>query len=82
MYATVLPVNGSNHGVRSTVPLATDLACCSAYEWAPDDSFVIVMPIDGVSQPAQQMLLDPITGAMQPAPWTTTSPPSWQRLAP
>jgi WD40 repeat protein len=82
MYATVLPINGPNQGVRSTVPLVTGLACCSAFEWAPDDSFVLVMPIDDVSQPAQQMLLDPITGEMRPAPWTTTSPPSWQRLAP
>jgi hypothetical protein len=60
----------------------TALACCSAFEWAPDDSFVLVTPIDSNGQPGQQLLLDPSTAEARAASWTTTSPPSWQRLAP
>jgi dipeptidyl aminopeptidase/acylaminoacyl peptidase len=82
IYAAILPVDGTGAIVRSSVPLVTELVCCTALEWAPDDSFVLVTPIDEQAQPGQQMLLDPLTGDIRPAPWTTTSPPSWQRLAP
>ena len=82
IHAVVLAVDGSDAGVRSRVPLVTSIQCCSVFEWAPDDSSVLVTPIGESGTPSQQVVLDPRTGEMHPAPWATVSQPSWQRLAP
>jgi len=82
IYAVVLSVNGSDAGVRSNTALVTSIQCCSAFEWAPDDAFVLVTPVGPGGPPARQTLLDPDTGVMRPASWTTSSQPSWQRLEP
>ena len=39
-------------------------------------------PVDAAGQPGQQLIIDPLTGETQVAPWDTTSDPTWQRQAP
>ena len=51
-------------------------------EWAPDDSRILVTPVDALGQPGQQLIIDPLTGETRVAPWATTSDPTWQRRAP
>ena len=51
-------------------------------EWAPDDTAILVTPIAADDTPLPQLLIDPLTGIIRPAPWVATSVPTWQRLAP
>jgi Tol biopolymer transport system component len=57
-------------------------ACCPLFEWAPDDSSILATPGDSSGRALQQLLWDPVNGTSRPAPWTSTSDPAWQRLAP
>jgi hypothetical protein len=80
MAVAVVPADGSGVGVESRHGLT---GCCDTIlQWSPDDTSILVMP-EGVSEgvPTQLLLLDPSTGTYAPAPWTATSPPSWQRVA-
>jgi hypothetical protein len=52
-----------------------------AFEWAPDGSVVVASVRTG-DEMAPHVLVDPATGRVTPAPWSTTSYPSWQRAAP
>jgi Tol biopolymer transport system component len=78
----------SNHVV--VVDLATDervvgdldFSHGGAIEWSPDGTQVIIMPSDADGNTLPHQLLDPTTGAVTPAPWTSTSYPTMQRLAP
>ena len=54
--------------------------CCLTSLWAPDDSSILLTPVDTVGLPLQQVIIDPVAGTTRPAPWTTTSDPTWQRL--
>jgi dipeptidyl aminopeptidase/acylaminoacyl peptidase len=78
MVLAVVPADGSGVGVETEHRITS---CCSnAYEWAPDDSTILVtlFGFDN-QQPLRQVLLDPVTGATKPASWDTTSLPAWQR---
>jgi Tol biopolymer transport system component len=82
MVLAIVPADGSGIGIETERRIT---ACCAnAYEWAPDDSVILMTPIGfgGAQLPLQQILIDPVTGASRPAPWVATSAPAWQRRAP
>jgi Tol biopolymer transport system component len=81
MVLAVVPADGSGVGVETEHRITS--CCTNSYEWAPDDTTILVT-LYGFEdqQPLRQVLLDPATGATRPAPWTTTSVPAWQRRAP
>jgi dipeptidyl aminopeptidase/acylaminoacyl peptidase len=80
MVIAIVPADGSGTGVETEHRITS---CCShAYEWAPDDSVVLMTAYGFEDQnPVRQLLIDPLTGATRPAPWETSSVPAWQRLA-
>jgi WD40-like Beta Propeller Repeat len=80
--AAIVPVPDGGRGVETDPSLDVLGACCLSgpYEWAPDDSWILVTPIDSSEQNMQQTLIDPGTGEGHVAEWLTTSGPSWQRL--
>lgn len=78
----VVPADGSSVGVEFEYPGVIHAACCAAWEWSPDDSRILVTPTDHLGRPMQQVTIDSATGATRPAPWSSTSEPTWQRLAP
>ncbi|MDF2736001.1 MAG: biopolymer transporter Tol [Chloroflexota bacterium] len=77
----VIPADGRSSGVELRVPVMLNGDCCANLEWAPDDSRILGTPTDAVGKPMQQLIIDPETGVTQPAPWTSSSDPTWQRLA-
>jgi hypothetical protein len=79
--AVVIPASGDSVGVEMRVPSLVNGACCAAWEWAPDDSTILGTLIDADGRPVQQVLLDPVKGEVHPTPWTSTSDPTWQRIA-
>jgi Tol biopolymer transport system component len=74
------PVDGTDTGIEIAYPGAVNGACCTAWEWAPDDFSILGTPTDATGAPLQQVMLDPKMGTIRAVPWTTTSPPTWQRL--
>jgi dipeptidyl aminopeptidase/acylaminoacyl peptidase len=79
--AVAMPVDGSGHGIEFDASGAIATECCTAWEWAPDDSAILGTPTDDAGRPFDQVVLDPVTGTSTVVPWQTTSHPSWQRLA-
>jgi Tol biopolymer transport system component len=53
-----------------------------AYEWSPDGTSILEAPRTADGRPDQQVMWDPDTGELRPAPWNATSYPAWQRVAP
>jgi dipeptidyl aminopeptidase/acylaminoacyl peptidase len=80
MALAIIPADGSGIGVETRHGLI--LCCDTVYEWSPDDTTILVAPNGDSQDAAQQLLVDPTTGASRPAPWKTTSLPAWQRRAP
>ena len=80
MALAIMPADGSGVGVETQHGLI--LCCDTVYEWSPDDTSILVAPNGGSESAAQQLLVDPTTGASRPAPWTSTSLPAWQRRTP
>jgi Tol biopolymer transport system component len=80
--AVALPANGTGVGLEFDTTGAIALSCCTAWEWAPDDTSILGTPTDAAGQSLAQVLLDPVTGKSTAVPWSSTSQPSWQRLAP
>lgn len=78
----VVPADVSSVGVELPYPGSINQECCSSWEWAPDDSVLLGTPTDAVGRPMPQVLLDPQTGGLRKVPWTSTSDPTWQRVAP
>lgn len=78
----VMPADGSSEGIEIPYPGFVNGACCATFEWAPDDSLILATPTDDLGKPIQQVIIDPETGETRPAPWTSNSDPTWQRLAP
>jgi Tol biopolymer transport system component len=80
MTLAVLPADGSTVGTESGRGLT---GCCdTVIEWAPDDKSILVSPEDLNGTFTSQLLLDPLTGASRPSPWSAIGDPAWQRLAP
>jgi Tol biopolymer transport system component len=78
----VIPADGSSVGIEVPYPGRINGECCAGWQWSPDDSKILVTPTDELGRPQQQMIVDPLTGTVRPAPWTSTSDPTWQRRAP
>jgi hypothetical protein len=80
MALAVVPADGSGVGIETDRGLT---GCCDTiYEWAPDDTTILVKPFDRSGQPLPQFLWDPLSGGTTQAPWAARSDPAWQRLAP
>jgi dipeptidyl aminopeptidase/acylaminoacyl peptidase len=76
----VVPADGSGVGIETDRGLT---GCCDTiYEWAPDDTTILVKPFDRSGQPLPHFLWDPLSGVTTPVPWASISDPTWQRLAP
>jgi len=78
----VISADGNSLGVEIRYPGVVNGDCCPNWEWAPDDSRILGIPIDAQGNPGQQVFINPVTGETQAAPWTSTSDPTWQRRAP
>jgi len=78
----VIPADGTSVGVEIRYPGEMNAACCSAWEWSPDDSAILGTPTDVLGRPMQQVTIDPRTGVTRPTAWSSTSEPTWQRVAP
>jgi Tol biopolymer transport system component len=78
----IVPADGSSPGTEIPYEGIINDGCCSAWEWAPDDSKVLGTPIGSSGEPLQQVIVDPVAGSIATAPWATTSDPTWQRVAP
>jgi dipeptidyl aminopeptidase/acylaminoacyl peptidase len=78
----ILPADGSGPGVEIDYSGITRPECCPEWEWAPDDASILGSLPDAQGRRVAQVLLDPIKGTATTVPWTTTSLPTWQRLAP
>jgi dipeptidyl aminopeptidase/acylaminoacyl peptidase len=79
--AVIVPADGSPSTPDVEVPIPAIQECCATIEWAPDDSSILLTPVDASTRPQLQRLLDPHTGAITAAPWNTASDPAWQRVA-
>jgi len=79
--AVARPVDGNETGIEIGYPGAIDQQCCSVWEWAPDDTSILGTPTDAGGQPLEQVKLDPKTGTSYDVPWSTSSAPTWQRIA-
>jgi len=79
--AVVIPSDGGSTGIEIPYDGVINGECCAVFEWAPDDSKILVTPSDIGGAPLQQVIIDPRTGVSVTAPWTTTSDPTWQRTA-
>ena len=77
----VIPVDGSSFGVELAYDGNPVEDCCSFWEWAPDDTMIIGTPAAMGGAPTQQVNVDPVAGGSRPAPWASTSDPTWQRVA-
>lgn len=80
--AVAVPVDGNGFGIEFESTGAIGMDCCTAWEWAPDDSLILGTPTDRQGAPLDQVLLDPVTGSSKTVPWNSASRPTWQRLAP
>jgi Tol biopolymer transport system component len=81
MVLAVVPADGSSTGVETEHRIT---GCCdTTMEWAPDDTWILVVPQSTTNgQPTQQLRLDPSTGAATEVPWQATSQASIQRVSP
>jgi Tol biopolymer transport system component len=77
--AAVVPADGSGPGLETARSLFPDEGL--SFEWAPDDTSIVVVRQDASGKALESQLLDPLTGEIRPAPYSATSP-NWQRLAP
>jgi Tol biopolymer transport system component len=76
----IVPADGSGTGTDLPSEGITLGECCLTSVWAPDDATILVTPVDTAGLPLPQVIVDPVAGTIRPAPWTTTSDPTWQRL--
>jgi hypothetical protein len=82
IYGATLPIDAPTTGVETDRPLIKAGECCTFQEWSPDDSTVLVTPIDQSFLPTQQLQWDVRTGHVTTTTWGTVSQPTWQRRAP
>lgn len=78
----VAPADGSSVGVEVAPAGMVEIECCAAWTWSPDDTLLIGRYASLSGEFVQLVFIDPMTRTARPAPWTTSSDPSWQRLAP
>lgn len=80
--AVVIPADASSPGIEIPYKGTAAGECCATWKWSPDDTQILGTPTDALGRPMHQVIIDPLTGRSRPAPWTSTSDPTWQRLAP
>jgi hypothetical protein len=78
----VLPADGSSVGVEVAPAGMVETGCCAAWMWSPDDSKLIGRQTALRGGPLPQIVIDVASKQAAPAGWTSTSDPTWQRLAP
>jgi Tol biopolymer transport system component len=76
------PVIVSVDGSGPDIPIRFETANGMSHQWAPDGTAIQATPQDADGNGLQQQLWDARTGEAKPAPWTATSYPAWQRVAP
>jgi Tol biopolymer transport system component len=76
----IVPADGGGTGTDLPAEGIVLGECCLTSVWAPDDSTILVTPVDAGGHPLPQVIVDPVAGTIRPAPWTTNSDPTWQRL--
>jgi len=76
------PVVVSVDGSTPDVDVAFDSEYLWLDQWSPDGTAILAAPLDEDGKGLQQLLWDAATGQSHPTPWTATSFPSWQRVAP
>ena len=67
--AVALPVDGSGAGVEINYPGAIQQGCCTAWEWAPDDTWILGTPTNAAGAALDQVRLDPISGGSGTVTW-------------
>jgi TolB protein len=77
-----MPVIVSVDGSAPDVAIRFETANGMTHEWAPDGTAIQATPQDKDGSGLQQQLWDARTGETKDAPWTATSYPAWQRVAP
>ena len=80
--AVVVRADGTGTRVETEHGLVLAMECCAKLEWAPDDSSILLSPVDPGGVSLAQVLIDPNTAAVTKAPWQAVSDPAWQRRAP
>jgi hypothetical protein len=60
---------------------SVETECCAAWIFSPDDSQLLGRPGTASGQGAQQVTIDIATKSARATTWTTTSNPTWQRVA-
>jgi Tol biopolymer transport system component len=74
--------DGSSAGREIPIIGTLNADCCATFEWSPDDRSLLVTPSGVGGVPLPQVIVDVARGSSRPAPWGSTSDPTWQRLAP
>jgi Tol biopolymer transport system component len=77
--AAVVPADGSGPGLETARSLFPDQSL--DFAWAPDDTSVVVIRQSARGEALEAQLLDPLTGAIRPAPYSASTSLNWQRLA-
>jgi hypothetical protein len=81
MYAAAVDLTTGTE-VVSRVPVFRNGACCTAVEWSPDDTSVLITQVDATGVPTGQVLFDPETGTVEALAGGRPGWSSWQRLPP
>jgi Tol biopolymer transport system component len=76
----IVPSDGSTTGDELEIDGVVTASCCVTWEWAPDDSKILVTPM-GAGGVLPQVVIDVAAGTSSPATWDTKSDPAWQRRA-
>ena len=78
----VIPADGSSVGVEVAPAGSVETDCCAAWVWAPDDSKLLGRAAPALGGPLPPTIVDLAARTTRLAPWSTTSDPTWERLAP
>ena len=78
----VVPADGSGVGTEVSPAGTAETECCGAWSWSPDDSQIIGRSTGLGGTAVRPFIIDVAARTARPAPWTSTSDPSWQRIAP
>jgi Tol biopolymer transport system component len=78
----VQSADGNDPGIEVAPSGSVENECCAAWSWSPDDRFLLGRPVAFSAARAPQVLIDVEKRKVVPTPWSATSDPTWQRLAP
>ena len=78
----VQSADGNDTGTEVAPSGSVENECCAAWSWSPDDRFLLGRPVEPTGARAPQVLIDVAQRKVVPTPWSATTDPTWQRLAP